>query len=148
VERSFILDFPITPPRIKAKKQQMNNKEFISTLIKVFPEIEDDVLDEDNNGLITLQISFFRKFTQNAVDNNDLLSIKKCFQFVDDMIGNVEDRVESALYLSFLNKLSFVRNPGAEKLLSNKLLGARSEINDYENSKSNNVKLNEFLDDL
>jgi len=126
----------------------MNNKEFINALIKVFPEIKDDVLDEDNDGLITLQISFFRKFAQNAVDNDDLLTIRKCFQFVDDMIGNVDDRIENALYLSFLNKLSFVGNPGAEKLLSNKLLGARSEINDYENSKSNNVKLNDFLDDL
>ncbi|MBB6273363.1 hypothetical protein HDF26_003823 [Pedobacter cryoconitis] len=126
----------------------MNNEEFITTLVSVFPEIKEDILDEDIDGLITLQIGCFRKFTQEAIDGNDLPVIKKCFQFINDNIGEVEYRVENAIYLSFLNKLNFDKNPNAKRLLSKKLLSAKDDLDKYDASKEINVKLNKFLDNL
>ncbi len=126
----------------------MNNQEFINTLVTVFPEIKDDVLDEDNDGLINLQIGYFRRLAQKAIDDNNVFNIKKCFQFVDDNIEDVEYKVENALYLSFLNKLDFAGNLKAEKLLPKKLLNAKRDLDNYENSKETNVKMNKFLDNL
>jgi len=126
----------------------MNNEEFINTLVDVFPEIKDDVLDEDNDGLISLQIGYFKKFVQNAIDGDDLITVKKCFQFINDNIEKVEYNVENSIYLSFLNKLSFDKNPKAEKLLSKKLRSAKSDLDNYDASKKTNAKLNKFLDNL
>lgn len=126
----------------------MNNEEFINRLVSVFPDIKDDVLDEDIDGLITLQMGCFRKFTQDAIDGNNLIIIKNCFQFIDDHIGAVEFRVENAIYLSFLNKINFDKNPGTKKLLSKKILTAKDDLDNYDASKETNVKLNKFLDNL
>ncbi|MFC1226683.1 hypothetical protein ACFE6N_22960 [Pedobacter sp. BG31] len=126
----------------------MNNEEFMNMLVGMFPKIKDDVLDEDVNGLVGLQIGYFKRFVQNAIDENDLIEIKKCFQFINDNIEKVDYKVKNAIYLSLLNKLSFDKNPNAEKFLPKKLLSAKGDLDDYEASKITNIKLNNFLDNL
>ncbi|KQM75258.1 hypothetical protein ASE74_20785 [Pedobacter sp. Leaf216] len=126
----------------------MNNKEFIKILINAFPEIKEDVLDEDNDGLITLQIGYFKRFAQKAIDENNSGKIKKCFKFIDDTIGKVDSRLENAIYLSFLRKLDFDKNPNAKKILSKKMLLAKNDLDRYDTSSGTNDKLNKFLNDL
>ncbi|MHA4895223.1 DUF7674 family protein [Pedobacter sp. PWIIR3] len=126
----------------------MNNKEFINYMVSTFPEIEDDVLDEDNDGLITLQLGYFMRYVQNALDKNDEKIIKKCFDFVEECAGHVEFKVENALYLSVLNKLDFKQNHRAMSFLSEKLVLAKSELAAYELSGQTNKKVNEFLTGL
>lgn len=130
----------------------MDRKEFIATMLETFPEIKDEVLDEDNNGIITLQIGCFKRFTQRAIDENNLEIVQKCFQFIDDTIekagGKSKSKVENAIYLSFLAKLNFDNNPNAKKYLSKKLLLAKNDLDQYEQSGSKNNKLNKFLNQL
>lgn len=126
----------------------MNSEEFINILVSMFPKIKDDVLDEDVNGLVGLQIGYFKRFVQNAIDENDLNEVKKCFQFINDNIEKVDYKVKNAIYLSLLKKLSFDKNPNAEKFIPQKLLSAKSDLDDYETSKNTNIKLYNFLNNL
>lgn len=125
-----------------------NNDAFIDELVDAFPEIREEVLDEDYVGLITLQIGCFRRFTQKAIDAKDLDIVRKCFQFVDVNIGVVENKIENALYISYLAHLNIVKNSKVEKLLPNKLKNALIDINTYNNSSTKNNELNNFLKDL
>jgi hypothetical protein len=125
-----------------------NEQAFIKELISAFPEIKNEILDEDYAGLISLQIGCFKRFTQKAIDNNDLDVVKKSFQFVEANIGTVEHKIENALYISYLGKLNIVKNSKVEKLLPDSLKRALFELNAYNTSGSKNEKLNKFLNDL
>jgi hypothetical protein len=131
---------------------QMNamkdNDTFINDLVNTFPEIREEVLDEDYSGLITLQIGCFRRYTQNAIDANDLDTVKKCFRFVESNIGAVENKIENALYISYLSHLNILNNSKIKSLLPPNLKSAFIAINDYNESASKNDKLNSFLKNL
>jgi len=125
-----------------------NDKNFINDLINAFPEIKEGVLDEDYEGLTSLQIGVFRRFTQKAIDANDLETVKKCFDFADENVGLVEHCIENSLYISYLGKLKFTSNNAAEKLLSPKQRNLIDELNKYYSTLSKNERVNKFLDDL
>lgn len=121
---------------------------FIEELVLTFPEIRDEVFDEDYLGLISLQIGCFRRFTQNAININDLETVQKCFDFVDNNLDIVEFDVENSLVISFLGKLNFDKNIGASKLLSSKLTEMIEVLKSYYSSFSKDKKLLNFLKDL
>lgn len=136
----------------KQEMQQMNNlkdaDEFIMDLVNVFPRIREEVLDEDYEGLLTLQIGCFRKFTQEAIDEGEWNLVSQCFSFVNENIGKVEHKVENALYLSYLGKLNIGKGSRVEKLLPPDLKRAYDEIGSYHSTHPKGDKLNDFLKDL
>lgn len=125
-----------------------SDEEFIQDLVGLFPEIKDEIQDEDYAGLVTLQIGCFRHFTQEAINSNNLEIVLKCYNFVESNIGRVGHKIESVLYISYLGKLDFQLNNNAEKLLPEKLKSALKEIKTYNASTSSNESLKKFLDDL
>lgn len=125
-----------------------NEQVFIENLIDNFPELEEEILDEDYLGIITLQIGCFKRFTQKAIDSNDLATAKECFRFVDENIDQVEGKIENALYITYLGHLKFEKNNAAKKLLPDRLKSAIKDITTHENSTPKNNKLNDFLNDL
>ena len=125
----------------------MNNKEFIDKLTNTFPEIKEEVMDEDFEGLITLQIGCFMRYTQKAIDTNNEISINNSFQFVLDNLESVNDRIENALYISFLNKLSFTKNISAKSLLPPKLLAAKNKMDEYDKAP-HSEEVKKFLDSI
>lgn len=129
----------------------MNNlkdyQTFIDELINKFPEIENEILDDDYAGIISLQIGCFMRFTQNAIETNNYKIVKKCFNFVDSNIGVVEHKIENSLIISYIDKLD-VKNANIEKLLTQKLRKILIELNNYNTSSSKNIKLQNFLDSL
>lgn len=120
---------------------------FINELVGAFPEIEEEVTDEDYKGLIGLQIGCLTRFTQKAIDNNDLDMVTKSLNFVEDNIGKVEHKIENSLYISYLGKLNIIKGSKAEKLLSGNLKKVYAGFNNYAAS-SQNEKLNNFLKSL
>jgi len=128
--------------------KKKDHQTFIDELIVAFPEIKDEVLDEDYLGLTTLQIGCFKRFTQKAIDNNDLILVKKCFDFVDSNIDVVEYNVENSLVISYLGKLNFSNDCEVDKLLTKKLRELRVTLAEYYATPSKNEKLNKFLKDL
>jgi len=118
---------------------------FIEDLVNHFPEIKDEVLDDDWTGLITLQIGCFMRFTQKAIDTNDITTIKNCFRFVDDNLDAVEFNVENSLTISWLGKLDFAKNKVAFDLLSTKLKNLYTQLRQWNTDIPKNQKLNTFL---
>ena len=68
------------------------DESFINELVTTFSEIKDEVLDEDWTGLIHVQVGCFTRFTQKAIDGNDLSVALKCFKFVENVIDEVESK--------------------------------------------------------
>lgn len=124
-------------------KVLQNENIFIENLVDKFPEIKEDVLDRDYDGLITLQIGVLKTFTQEAIDSNDIFIIERCFNFVDDNLDKVVFKVENSLVLSYLAKLRFNQNPKAEKILPQRLKKLLIDISKANSSGSN--KADDFL---
>lgn len=124
-----------------------SKEEFIQDLVDLFPEIKDEIKEEDDPGIITLQIGCFRHFTQEAIDNRDFDTLMKCYGFVERNIALLEYKMENTLYISWLGKLDFQRNQQAEKSLPVKLKNAFEALKIYDASTSKNERLNQFLDD-
>lgn len=125
-------------------KNFKNEDAFIKELMKNFPEIATEILDEDYKGLFTLQIGCFKRFTQNAIDKNDFVVLKRCFEFVTVNFSRVEHKIENALLISYLNKLNFQGHSEAEKLLPGVFKKMLDEINLYYISSSHHSKLDKF----
>jgi hypothetical protein len=125
-----------------------DQKTFINELVTVFPEINSEVYDEDYLGLISLQIGCFRRFTQKAIDNNDLDTVKKCFDFVDANLETAVFGVENSLMISYLGKLNIIECSAVDRLLSSKMKSAREQLTSYYESLSKDEKVNKFFDDL
>ncbi len=123
----------------------LDGNAFIEKLINVFPELKEEILDEDFSGLITLQLGSFKRFTQKLIDSDDQMSLEKCFKFINDNIDNLEFRVENALYLSYLDRLNFDQNPNAKTLLPNKLKNIFNQIKNAIDLPVKNEKLKDFL---
>jgi len=119
--------------------------EFINELVNSFPELKDEVLDEDKKNLVALQVAVLCRYAQKAIDENDSRVIERCFNFVTGMIKNTEFKVENALYISFLGKLDFSQNKRAKKLLSDDLIGAYDELQKHYQNSEKNDKLKAFL---
>ena len=128
--------------------RQMNDKTFLNELIDNFPEIRDELLDEDFKDLIYLQIGCFKRFTQSAIDKEKLDVVKKCFQFIENRLDSLDQKVENAVYISYLSKLEIKKNSKTEKLLSKKMKSIIFEFEKYEKSNSKNEKLNDFLKNI
>ena len=94
---------------------------FINDLINTFPEIKEEVLDEDYEGLITLQIGCFMRFINNAINANDLVLFKKCMDFIAQNINIVDKRIENSLVISCLGKLKIPKGSQIEGLIPKEL---------------------------
>ncbi|MEE1946447.1 hypothetical protein VRU48_15085 [Pedobacter sp. KR3-3] len=124
-----------------------DEKTFINDLVNNFPEIKEEVLDEDIADLLSLQVGCFKRFTQNAIDLNDLITIERCFGFVDENFEQVIFKIENSLVISFLGHLDFSKNPKIEKMLSEKLKKILKALRLHE-SQPKDEKLKGFLKGL
>jgi len=109
---------------------------FIKDWVDRFPEIAEEVLDEDYIGIFTLQIGCFKRFTQKAIDLGDLETIRKCFNFMEENISGVEFKIENALFISYLGKLDFKGSSQIENLMPQRLKKVLSELKIYYDRQS------------
>ena len=73
----------------------MNKKDFLNKLIQCFPDIKEEILDNDYNGLFSLQVGVFRDITQKAIDTHDLENVEKYTQFILDNFDDFDDDVNN-----------------------------------------------------
>ncbi len=109
--------------------------EFIEVLVTKFPDIKEEVLNEDYHDLISLQVGCFTRFTQKAINAGDRNTALKCFHFADNCIDTVEYGVENSLAISWAAKLKFDNHddlytlfPAKIKLIREGLLEAYDEM--------------------
>ncbi len=121
--------------------------EFIAELIHRFPEVKQEILDEDYRQSITLQMGCLKRFVQEAVDRNDAQLAKSVFDFLESMINIVTHDVENSIYITFLGHLDFSKRPELKSLLGDRLKTGLEEIERYRRNALKSVA-KDFLDGL
>ena len=118
----------------------MNKKDFLNKLIQCFPDIKEEILDNDYNGLFSLQVGVFRDITQKAIDTHDLENVEKYTQFILDNFDDFDDDVNNNIVLSYIQKLNFkdYKTPPF-------FMNFQKELKEYEQSSYTDEKLIDFL---
>ena len=118
----------------------MNKKDFLNKLIQCFPDIKEEILDDDYNGLFSLQVGVFRDITQKAIDTHDLENVEKYTQFILDNFDDFDDDVNNSIVLSYIQKLNFkdYKTPSF-------FMNFQKELKEYEQSSYTDEKLIDFL---
>ena len=118
----------------------MNKKDFLNKLIQCFPDIKEEILDNDYNGLFSLQVGVFRDITQKAIDTHDLENVEKYTQFILDNFDDFDDDVNNSIVLSYIQKLNFkdYKTPPF-------FMNFQKELKEYEQSSYTDEKLIDFL---
>jgi hypothetical protein len=130
------------------KSAKMDDKTFLNELVNAFPEIREDVYDKDWMGLISLQVGCFKRYTQKAIDTNNIPVALKCFQFVEEIINKVEFDIENALVISWISHLSFTKNENLYSQFPPDLKEIFIKLQQHYNSVSKDEKLNTFLSSI
>ena len=118
----------------------MNKKDFLDKLIQCFPDMKEEILDDDYNELFSLQVGVFRDITQKAIDTHDLENVEKYTQFILDNFDNFDDDVNNSIVLSYIQKLNFkdYKTPSF-------FMNFQKELKEYEQSSYTDEKLIDFL---
>ena len=118
----------------------MNKKDFLNKLIQCFPDMKEEILDDDYNELFSLQVGVFRDITQKAIDTHDLENVEKYTQFILDNFDNFDDDVNNSIVLSYIQKLNFkdYKTPSF-------FMNFQKELKEYEQSSYTDEKLIDFL---
>ena len=118
----------------------MNKKYFLNKLIECFPDMKEEILDDDYNGLFSLQVGVFRDITQKAIDTHDLENVEKYTQFILD---NFDDDVNNSIVLSYIQKLNFkdYKTPSF-------FMNFQKKLKEYEQSSYTDEKLIDFLKNI
>lgn len=121
----------------------MNKKDFLNKLIQCFPDMKEEILDDDYNGLFSLQIAVFRDITQKAIDTHDLENVEKYTQFILDNFDDFDDDVNNSIVLSYIQKLNFkdYKTPSF-------FMNFQKELKEYEQSSYTDEKLIDFLKNI
>jgi len=107
---------------------------FVKELIELFPNLEEEFLDEDYRASITFQMVCLKRFMQGVIAKNDGDKFDAMVDFLTKNLPLVDKRVQNAIYLSFLGKLDFSENPDLIKRLGQLLGKAYTAIENYNNS--------------
>ncbi|MFM7856566.1 MAG: hypothetical protein ACKO96_32745, partial [Flammeovirgaceae bacterium] len=88
-------------------KSELPANEFLKLLVDHFPEIKNEVLDPDYDGLIHLQVGGLYNYANKCVDTKRFDELKKIFDFFEATVTKVHTTVENAVYVSFLEHVDF-----------------------------------------
>jgi hypothetical protein len=86
----------------------MHRSEFIKELKETFPEITERV--NAHAGLLHLEISEFRHFTQQHIRNGDEGATRKCFALAERAFLQGNTKLRNAVDVSFVEELEFTVN--------------------------------------
>lgn len=92
--------------------EQMTSADFADALLREFPELEEDV--RDNEGLLHLQMGDFARLMQRAIREADWPRLKRCTHLAQRVWQAGEPRLRNALSVSCLEHLTFKGTAGRE----------------------------------
>ena len=125
----------------------MKNKDlFIDDLIKVFPDLKEEMLDDDYSFSITLQMGRLKRYIQKAIDGNNSDIFDSMIVFFVENLSLVDDRVRNAIFISFLGKLDFSTKPEFKQKLIRTLGKASIDLEKYREYKLFNQAVKTLVD--
>jgi hypothetical protein len=110
----------------------MNATDFQKLVLSEFPALRQDFHDWE--GLLHLQVSDFCRFTQDAIEMRSVEVVSRCFEIATTALGEGDDSVKNAIYVSYLEHLDFRSEAGkqAAQCMPPELHKARNDILDYD----------------
>lgn len=109
----------------------MNGDEFIASLLAEFPELREEI--RENEGLLHVQVGAFARRTEEAIASGDLASIDRCFTLAHRAFRDADPPLKNAIYVSYLEHLNFsgANGSAAQHRMSPLLRQRYAEIMDY-----------------
>ncbi len=101
--------------KFKIIKSDISRSEFLGILSEQFPEIKEEIEDEDYKDLIHLQVAIFARYANDQLERKRHDELHRIFDFFEKVITKVDSRTENALYVSFLEHVEL------EKLNKNEI---------------------------
>ena len=111
---------------------RLDKDKFVQLALTEFPHLSEEFAEHE--GLLHLRMAAISHYAQDAIDNNEIGVLQKCYRFLDEVMKSATPEVENAIYVSFLENLNFESSPyGAEarRLLPPALLKALAELNEH-----------------
>jgi len=129
----------------------ITHKKFIKILIETFPQIREDVLDEDD--IITLQVGCFTRYVISAIKEGRFNEVKKSYDFLNSIEKlNLHPEIKNSLYISCIGHINFkdYGNNGkiAKKMLPSELLKVWNDLQNHYSKLKNDPTIIKFLNDL
>jgi hypothetical protein len=113
---------------------QFNRDRFIALLTERFPNVA-AAIDACARGLLHLEMAALARATQTAIDGQDPDTVRRQFQFIDEVLRQADPDVENAVHVSYLESIRFEgRKAGpikARELLTPRLRKALAELKEY-----------------
>ncbi|MGP8253747.1 MAG: hypothetical protein ACLQHF_17090 [Terracidiphilus sp.] len=97
-----------------------------------FPSLQEDF--EEWEGLVHLQVSEFKDFTQSAIEARSFEVVSRCFQIATAALLEGDDNLRNAVYVSYLEDLDFRSDAGKQalQLMPGELKPGRNDVLDYD----------------
>jgi len=84
----------------------IDHRGFIKLLTEKFPSVVAEI-DDCSQGLLHLEMGAFSRATQAAIDTGDRDTVRRHFQFIDEIFSQAAPDVENAINVSYLEHLRF-----------------------------------------
>jgi len=85
----------------------MNFHEAILELKKHFPELEEELDDDNQPGLYYNAIGTFSNFIQESINSHDKKNLVLCFKLVERFLAEGDSDLKNAIHVSLLEHLNF-----------------------------------------
>jgi len=112
----------------------IDRERFITLLAERFPDVFANI-DDCSRGLLHCEMATLARATQAAIDNQDRDTVRKHFQFADEVFRDATPEVKNAVNVSFLENLRFegrkAKPTNARELLTPTLRQAIAEVDAY-----------------
>jgi len=114
--------------------ERIDHPRFIALLAERFPEVAASI-DECAQGLLRLEMGTLARATRAAIDGQDKATVRRHFQFIDEVFRDAAPDVENAVCVSYLENLRFEGRKAAptkaRDLLTPRLRQALDDLEKY-----------------
>ena len=119
----------------------MNSEEFIEALVAEFPELTDEIREDE--GLLHIQMGAFGRLTEAAIARGELETVDRCFALAHRAFRDADPPLKNALNVSYLEELDFSGEHGAaaERRMTSLLRQGYTEMRDYMDRLARTSKL-------
>jgi hypothetical protein len=83
----------------------IKHDQFMAELHELFPSMRDEIDPEIESGLVHLEMSAFRRFTEQVIKAGNRSELIRCFQFLERLLVCGDGNVQNAVGVSFLEDL-------------------------------------------
>ena len=114
--------------------EQIDRDRFIALLAERFPDVA-AAIDDCSQGLLHLEMATLARATQAAIDDQDRDTVRRHFQFIDEVFREAAPDIVNAVNVSYLENLRFEGRKAAptkaRELLTPRLRQVLAELEEY-----------------